>query len=46
MMAAEEEEDTTRWWRIGDEKVAKCWRGRVAALIYGRTFSLGSCNEP
>jgi hypothetical protein len=36
-----------RQWRwIGDEKVAKCWRGRVAAFIYRHTFSPGSCNEP
>jgi hypothetical protein len=35
-----------RWRRIGDEKVAKCWRGRVAAFIYRHTSSLRSCNEP
>jgi hypothetical protein len=35
-----------RWRQIGDEKVAKCWRGRVAAFIYRHTFSPGSCNEP
>jgi hypothetical protein len=35
-----------RWWRIGDKKVSKCWRGRVAAFIYRPPFSLESCNEP
>jgi hypothetical protein len=35
-----------RWRRIEDEKVAKCWRGRVAAFIYRHTFTPGSCNKP
>jgi hypothetical protein len=30
----------------GMKKVAKCWRGRVAAFIYRHTFSPGWCNEP
>jgi hypothetical protein len=48
MMAAEEDEDTTMTMAAADrdEKVAKCWRGRVTAFIYRHTFSPGLCNEP
>jgi hypothetical protein len=38
MMAAAEEERRRRLRQIGDEKVAKCWRGRVAVFIYRHTF--------
>jgi hypothetical protein len=43
----EEEEDTTTMMAVNRvEKVAKCWRGRVAAFIYRHPFSPWSCNEP
>jgi hypothetical protein len=46
MTAAAAEEDTTMTMAADQgRKIGKCWRGRVTAIIYRHTFSLGSCNE-